>query len=140
MPLTARLFLKGHEKEDTGIRILSCDFSFSQETEDNGLVSSSVKAGLINLSLGAINDTELVQWMFNRVDFKSGKISFIGPNDAGIQQEQKALEFEDGLLINYSESFTDESEIVTNMSISARKIKLSNAQWETQWDFWKENY
>jgi len=140
MSLTARLYLKGHEKEDEGIRVLSCEFSFTQEIEDNGLVSSSVKAGLINLSLGALNDTELVQWMVNSVDFKSGKISFMGPNDVGIPQEQKTLEFEDGALVNYSESFTDETEIVTNISISARKIKLSNAQWETQWDTGEEDY
>ena len=66
---------------------------------------------------------------------KEGKISFYGidPQTAA-QQETKTLSFEDGVLVNYYESFTDESDMTINLSISARAITLSNVKWETEWD------
>jgi hypothetical protein len=132
MSLTARLYLKGHKQEKNGIKVLSCNYSFSQKIDEDGYIAGSVRAGLINLTLTAINDTEIVQWMILRNSAKSGKISFFGidPQTAA-PQESKTLQFEDGILINYGESFTDEADMVMNLSISARKITLSNSEWET---------
>jgi hypothetical protein len=131
--LTARLHIKGHEQEDRGIRVLSCNFSFMQEVDNYGQVSSSVRAGLIDISIPGIKDTEIVQWMLDRYNRKSGKISFIGMG-SGAPQEHKSLEFEDAVLVNYNESFADEADMVINLTISARKITISNARWEGQWD------
>lgn len=132
MSLTARLYIKGHQKEDSGFKVMSCDYSFSQNVGNDGYITGSVRAGFINISLITINDTEIVQWMLLRDSKKSGKISFFGidPQTAA-PQETKTLEFEDGILVNYSESFTDESDMIMNLSISARKITLSNSEWET---------
>ena len=132
MSLTARLYIKGHKKEDSGFKILSCDFSFSQNVSDDGYIAGSVRAGLINISIISVNDTEIIQWMLLRDSEKSGKISFFGidPQTAA-PQETKTLEFEDGILVNYIESFTDEADMIMNLSISARKITLSNSEWET---------
>ena len=132
MSLTARLYIKGHQKEDSGFKVMSCDYSFSQNVGNDGYIAGSVRAGFINISLITINDTEIVQWMLLRDSKKSGKISFFGidPQTAA-PQETKTLEFEDGILVNYSESFTDESDMIMNLSISARKITLSNSEWET---------
>jgi len=136
MSLTARLYIKGHQKEDSGIKILSCDYSFSQSISEDGYIAGSVRAGLINISLNTVNDTEIVQWMFTRDSIKAGKISFFGIDpDTAAPQETKTIEFEDGILVNYSESFTDEADMVMNLSISARKITLSNSEWEsTGWE------
>ncbi|RIH65311.1 hypothetical protein D1164_09270 [Mariniphaga sediminis] len=134
MSLTARLHIEGHEKEQRGIKVLSCDYSFSQDVENNGLISSSVRAGFINVSIPGINDAEIVQWMVSRNIRKKGKISFLGVNESGVPQESKSIEFEDAILVNYSEAFIDESDMVIHLSISARKITLSNTKWETQWD------
>lgn len=130
MSLTARLYIKGHQKEDTGFKVLSCDYSFSESVDDDGRITGIVRAGLINITLSAINDTEIVQWMLLRTEFKSGKISFSGidPQTAA-PQVMKTLEFEDAILVNYSESFNDESDMIINLSISASKIKLLNSEW-----------
>lgn len=37
MILTARLHIGGHEKEEEGIPLLSCDYSFKQEVDERGL-------------------------------------------------------------------------------------------------------
>ena len=134
MSLTARLHIDQHPHYEKGIRILSYDFSFSQEIDHNGLASSRVRAGLITLTITGINDTELVNWMLNRWDRKKGKISFFGINESGVPQESKSLKFEDAFLVHYGESFTDQSDMIINLSISCRKITLSNADWETEWD------
>jgi len=132
MSLTARLHIKGHEQERKGIKVLSCEYSFSQKVNEDGFIAGSVRAGLINITVTAINDTEIVQWMLLRDQQKSGKISFSGIDPVNAApQETKTLEFEDAILINYSEMFNDESDMIMNLSISARKITLSNSEWET---------
>jgi hypothetical protein len=134
MAVTARLFIKGHAKEEKGIRVISCDFSFSQPVDEDGLPRSSVRAGLINITITGVNDVEIVDWMIIRGMRKNGKISFLGINESGVQQETKALEFEDAFCVEYRESFTDQTEVLINLSLSARKISLSNSTYETQWD------
>jgi hypothetical protein len=139
MAVTARLFIKGHAKEEKGIRVISCDFSFSQPVDPDGAPRSYVRAGLINISITGVNDTELVDWMLVRSMIKNGKISFLGMNESGVQQETKSLEFEDAYLVQYNESFTDQSEMIISLSISARKITLSNSSYETQWNLLESN-
>ena len=136
MSLTARLHIKGHKHEEKGIKVLSCGYSFYQKVNEDGYIAGSVRAGLINISISAINDTEIVQWMVLRNDQKSGKISFSGIDpETAAPQEIKTLEFYNAILVNYSESFNDEADMVMNLSISAPKIKLSNSEWETTgWD------
>ncbi len=135
MSLAARLHIKGHEQEERGIKVLSCNFSFTQSLDpDRHYNLPSVRAGFIEISIPGIKDTEIVQWMLHRIERKSGKISFIGTIESGVPQEYKSLEFEKALLVNYSESFTDEADMVINLTISARKITLSNGKWESQWD------
>lgn len=134
MALTARLHIDQHPQYDKGIRVLSCNFSFSQEIDPSGQATSRVRAGLINLTITGVSDTELVNWMLGRYDRKNGKISFFGINESGVPQESKSLKFQDAFLVHYGESFTDQSEMIINLSISCRKITLSNADWETEWD------
>lgn len=61
MSITARLYIEG---DDKGIPILACDFSFSQDVDNKGKVNSKVRAGLINITIPGIDNTEIIQWMF----------------------------------------------------------------------------
>jgi hypothetical protein len=132
MSLTARLHIEGHSEEKKGIKILSCDFSFSQETDSEGRVSSSVRSGLINITIQGINDSEIFQWMLGQEMRKNGKISFSGVVATG---PHKTLEFEDAVLVHYHESFTDQSDVIIDLSISCRKINIAGASHEHMWDF-----
>ncbi len=135
MSLTARLFLEGHKDEDRGIKILSCDYSFSQDVENlTGFIRSKVRAGLINLALPSTDDPEIVQWMIERSMRKKGKITFSGPGESGAPEKKKSLEFEDGILVNYHETFNEDTEMTIDLTISARKITLSNINFEATWD------
>jgi hypothetical protein len=130
MSLTARLHIKGHKQEEKGIKILSCDFSFSQDIDNRGMTTSNVRAGLINITLPGISDDEIIQWMVSRDDKKNGKITFSGVVDTG---PHRSVEFEDAVLINYSESFSDESDIIISLTISARVIKVTGVTHESNW-------
>ena len=131
MSLTARLHIEGHSEEQKGIKILSCDYSFSQDTDNKGRIASDIRAGTINLAIPGINDTEIIQWMLGKDIRKKGKISYSGVIATG---PHKSIEFEDAVLVNYSESFSDKADVIIQLSISSRKITISGITHETQWD------
>jgi len=120
MILSARLHIKGHNNEKAGIRILSCNFSFSQDVDNIGRTTSIVRAGLIDLTIPGINDSEILQWMLGRDARRNGEIRFT--SEGGIREPRRSLKFEDGALVKYQESFSDQSEITIQISISCRKI------------------
>lgn len=131
MSLSARLHIEGHEQYDKGIKVLSCSFNFSQDTDNNGKVASIVKAGIIYLTIPGINDAEIVHWMLVPNLRKKGKITYSGVVDTG---PRRSIEFEDAILVNYSETFKDETDIIIQLGITCRKIKISGKTYEMQWD------
>ena len=130
MSLTARLHIEGHSQQEKGIKILSCDFSFSQDVDNRGMTSSNVRAGLINVTLPGINDNEILQWMLGRDDRKNGKITFSGIVDTG---PHRSVEFEDAVLVSYHESFSDQSDIIISLTISSRIIRITGVKHESFW-------
>ncbi|MBN2173796.1 MAG: hypothetical protein JXR61_07215 [Prolixibacteraceae bacterium] len=131
MSLTARLHIEEHPQEKTGIKILSCSFSFSQDVDSNGKIASNVRSGLINVSIPGINDTELIRWMLGKDTRRNGRIVFSGVMETG---PNKTLEFEDAVLVSYYESFTDQSDMIINLGISSRKIIVNGESNEMFWD------
>lgn len=130
MSLMARLHIEGHSKVDAGIKIISCDYSFSQDIDARGYKTSKVRSGLINVAMQGIDDTEIVQWMLSDNIKKDGKITYSGVIDTG---PQRSIEFKDALLVSYHESFSDQSDILINLTISARVIVISGVTQESLW-------
>jgi hypothetical protein len=120
MSVDARLHIKGHDKEEKGIKVLSSNFSFSQDTDEMGRTASIVRAGLIHLTIPGIYDTEILQWMLGRDIKRNGEIKFTSLG--AMEQQRRSLKFEDGMLVNYQESFSENSEVIIKISISCRKI------------------
>jgi hypothetical protein len=130
MVLTAILYIKDHKQEKEGIRLLSCDFGFSQSVDYKGLTSSKVQGGEIHLSFASIDDNDIIQWMISEEADKDGKISFLGDNNT---KPFKTLEFKDARLISYDESYIDQSHMTTRLTISARQIILSGVKHSNAW-------
>ncbi len=130
MALTARLFIQGHQKEKVGIRVLTCDFGFSQGTDERGLPNSKVQGGKINITIAVQNDAELLQWMFSEAADKNGKIVYAGKENG---KSIKTIEFSDARLINYYENFTDQSEVIVSITISAKKLVIVGITHENVW-------
>jgi hypothetical protein len=129
MSYTARLYIDGHQKQKEGLRVLTCDFSFSQGTDASGLPSSNVQGGFINLSIIIENDPEILWWMISDAD-KNGKIVFMGDDKSN---PIKTLEFKDGRLVGYHESFSEVSEVTVTLTISAREISVSGVKYVNSW-------
>jgi hypothetical protein len=130
MVLSAKLHIAGHQNEKEGIHLLSCEYRFSQETDQKGLPTSKVHGGLIDLSFASIDDNEVFQWMISEDADKDGKISFSGDNTS---KPFKTLEFKDARLIMYEEKFYDQSEMITYLTISAREINISGVKHSNAW-------
>ena len=130
MSITARLHIEGHSKEKEGIRVLSCNFGFRQDVDARGMQTSRVKPGLIILSVKGTEDAEIVQWMFGQDTMKNGRISYSGFTESG---PVRKVIFQDAVLVSYSENFSDQSDIILNLTISARKITIAGVDFENFW-------
>jgi hypothetical protein len=113
--------------------VLSSSFAFSRSVDPKGRPASGVYGGEINLVVESYDDTTLLETMLNQQNkAQKGSISYDqGTNDG----EMKKLEFEDGFITNYSESASAHSSDAMSIqfTISARKIKMKNAEHENEW-------
>jgi len=130
MVLTGRLHIEGHETENEGIPLLTCDYSFLQDIDQRGLPKSQVKGGVIAMSFSSIDDEEIMYWMISSKADKNGKILFSGGDDEKIFKE---LEFKDARCVYYRETFTRDVEMIEEISISAREISLSGTTHLNTW-------
>lgn len=130
MSLTARLHIEGHNNEEKGIPILSCDFGFNQDTDGRGRATSTIRGGIINVTIRGIDDSEIIQWMVNTGMQKNGKITFSGVTSTG---PARKIEFFNAFLISYHESFANESDIIIQLVISAHRLQISGVDHENLW-------
>ena len=131
MSFSATLHIEGHPKEQDGITVISCDFSFNQQVDQSGVPVSKVSGGLINIGLRNENDYDIMMWMIGSRDKKNGKI-VLSSGMADNQAFQK-IEFKDALLVNYQQSFAEESEVVINLTLSCRHMEISGATFVNVW-------
>ena len=130
MSLTARLHITGHSSEEQGIPVLACDFGFDQDYNSRTGSFSNIRGGTINITIRGIDDEELFSWMVATRSLRSGKISFSGITSTG---PGRRIEFEDGVLVSYHESFSNESDITISLVITVRKISLFGVEHENSW-------
>jgi len=134
MVLTARLHIKGHRLESEGIPLLTCNYRFSQDIDQRGLPKSEVKGGVITMSFGNMNDYEIMYWMMSSKADKSGKIIFAGDET---EKAFKTLEFKDARCISYQDSFVRDTEMLMEISISAREISISGVSHVNTWTMYE---
>ncbi|MCD4730186.1 MAG: hypothetical protein K8R74_06285 [Bacteroidales bacterium] len=108
----------------TSIKILECDFGFSQDINQHTLTPSAfVRISNINLVVESSKDTQLVDWMVTNSQ-KKGKIELTIQNNV-----KKTIEFEEAYCAQYHESFNHlggESPMQITISFTARVITLDD--------------
>ena len=113
--------------------VLSSSFAFSRSVDPKGRPASGVYGGEIHLNVESYDDTTLLETMLNKQNkAQKGSISYDQGTNEG---EMKKLEFEDGFITNYSESASAQSSDAMSISltISARVIKMKNAEHVNEW-------
>ncbi len=126
MSFEAKLsFTDSSGKAQTSIKVLQCDFGFTQNVDmQTGIPNSRVLINNINVVVESSRDTQLADWMVNNLADKKGKIEITLLNNI-----KKTIEFEDAFCVQYNESFNylgDESPMHISISFSTRKITLDD--------------
>ena len=130
MSLTARLHIEGHSNEDQGIQVIACDFKIEQPYTQQGQASGRIIGGIINATIRGLEDEELFSWVVSQNEIKNGSITFSGVTSTG---PARRIEFRDAFLVGYHETFSNESDIVIHLIISARELVLHGVNVTNSW-------
>jgi hypothetical protein len=131
MAFSATLHIDGHPKNKEGLNVVACDFKFSQDVDQRGMPTSNVKGGSINITLKNENDFDILQWMLSSSTKKHGKITM--SSSMADNQSFQTIEFKDGILVQYHQTFSEDSEVQVHITISAREISVGGATFENIW-------
>lgn len=113
--------------------VLQCSFSLNRDVDAKGRPSSGVYGGTIHIEIESTEDTSVIESMVNnQYKPQAGTITFKkGEEDA----KMKELSFEDGYIIQYNEGIAvnDNTPMTLSFVVSARKLKLGNAEHTNDW-------
>jgi hypothetical protein len=130
MALDAVLSLTSSGTSTESLKVLECDYEFSQEIDESGKPSARPRGGLIHVTVESSDKTTIAEWMFSKMAFKNGKIEFTLRNS-----KKKELIFEDGACISYHESFNAVNSLpmMLRFTISANILKLGSVTHDNEW-------
>jgi len=128
MAFKARLNFSGKDYD-----VLNCSYAFNRDVDSKGRPSSGVYGGTIDIEIESTEDTSIVEAMVNN-QFKPISGSLVikkSEEDA----KMKEVDFQDGYIIKYSEGLNilGETPMSLKFTISARSLKLGNAQQVNDW-------
>ncbi|MBQ0050257.1 MAG: hypothetical protein KBT12_08520 [Bacteroidales bacterium] len=113
--------------------VMYVKYELNQQTDVEGQPTGTTRGGKIQVKVKSNDDgnTELLEWMCDTYMSKSGSISF--PNRQG--GEMKKLEFTEGYLVAYSETYdnANQNQQYEEFTISAKEIKIGNAVHNNRW-------
>ncbi|MBS7566732.1 type VI secretion system needle protein Hcp [Mucilaginibacter sp. Bleaf8] len=113
--------------------VLQCSYALSRDVDAKGRPSSGVYGGTIQVEVESTEDTSVIESMVNN-QYKplSGVITFKKSEE---DAKMKELSFEDGYIIQYNEglSIVGNAPMSLSFVISARKLKVGNAEHENDW-------
>ena len=113
-------------------RVLNCHYSLNQEIDKTGRPSSTVRGGVVDLTIESTDDTSLFEWMCDSYMRKDATVTF---NKRDEDSKMKELEIKEAYMISYEELFDDTGAGAMNekFSLSARDIKMGNGEHENEW-------
>jgi hypothetical protein len=115
--------------DGTEYNVMSVSYGLSQSVDGSGRPTSEVKAMDINVIIESSEDNSLMEWAVDSYGKKDGSIVF---NKIDQDQKMKQLDFTDGYVTSYAESFGGDT-MMMSVSISARVIKVGNAEIDNGW-------
>jgi len=131
MAFSATLHIEGHPKEQDGFNVVSCEFQFVQQLDNNGLPSGMVSGGAIKIELKNVNDYDLMNWMLAPSAKKNGKIVF----SSGMTDNQsfQTIKFKNAIMFKFQQTFSTEDEISVMFTLSSQELDISGASFENVW-------
>ena len=115
--------------DGTDYKVVSCSYGLNQSVDGSGRPTSEVKAMDIHLVIESSEDNSIMEWACDSYGKKDGSIVF---NKIDQDQKMKQIDFTDGYVTSYSESFGGDT-MMMSVSISARMITVGNAELDNDW-------
>lgn len=131
MAFAATLHIEGHPDYIKGLQVDYFTFAYSQGFSQTGQPTGKVVGGVINVSIKNLNDRDLFRWMFSPTDLKKGEIR-ISSGTVNSQSFQ-VVGFIDAALVNYSQTFSAQAEVMANLTISCKEMDISGAKFQNLW-------
>jgi len=115
-----------------GYEILDCTYSFHQQTDDKGKITTKVFGGNINLLLSQLPPIEIIEWGINSRKYNDGCIVMVDENNIPVEKilfkEASCSFFE----IKYVQ--TGDSYSTTRLIIHAGKLMVGDGiEFENEW-------
>ena len=108
-------------------------YELNQQTDVEGQPTGTTRGGKIYVKVKSKDDgnTDLLVWMCNTYESKSGSISF--PDRKG--GEMKRLEFKEGYMVDYAETYDNKNDIqqYEEFTISCKEIQMGAALHNNRW-------
>ena len=106
-------------------------FGFSRNYDPHtGVPLTETIMNDIHVSADGTKETKLVDWATNPEMHKDGTITFYSSKDNSKLIE---IEFKEGYLSSFQESFGNGSPLTVQFSIMAKSMKVCNAEYENAW-------
>ena len=114
------------------LRVLHCDWRFTQMTDAIGKPTSIPKGGIINVTVETDGGNELYNWMITPTMQKSGIIIF---NKTDLVSRLKTVEFKDAFCIGYHETFDlfGSNPRQVHLTISPREFWMGELPFTNNW-------
>jgi hypothetical protein len=113
--------------------VLNCSYALNRDVDSKGRPSSGVYGGTVDIEIESTSDTSIVEAMVNS-QFKpiTGTL-LIKKSDE--DAKMKELDFSDGYIVKYTEglNITGDAPMSLKFTISARTLKIGNAQHVNDW-------
>ncbi len=113
--------------------VLHCSYTFRRDVDNKGRPSSIIYGGTVDLEIESTEDTSVLESMVNNMyKAQNGSIIFKKSDE---DAKMKELQFTDAYFINYAESIDSmgANPMTISFTISARKLKVGNAELVNDW-------
>jgi hypothetical protein len=111
--------------------ILSCSYAFSRNTDHKGKPVSDTSGGTVNLALESTEESDILETMLNKQD--SPQTVTIDFQQSESTASMKKIELKEAFIISFSESFSDGAPMVYQITLSAKEMKIGNAELKNDW-------
>lgn len=117
----------------TDREVINMRYSLHQEVDVEGRPTAITRGGQISVTLKSLNDgnTDFYEWACDPYVSKKGSFDFEKRDGTNM----KTLNFEDGYLVEYEETYdaVDASAQIEEISISAKKLDIGGVTHENTW-------
>lgn len=112
--------------------ILEFDYSLYKETDPQGLPSSIIRGGKINILLESSDSSFFFEWICNGFEKKDGLVVLVKRDS---EATMKAIEFKNAYLVSYNEkfSYSGNEPATESITLSAMEISVGNGTLQNEW-------